>query len=170
MKRAVMVMYDSLNRRMLPPYGAENVHAPNFSRLADHTALYDNCYAGSMPCMPARRELLTGRHNFLHRSWGPLEPFDDAMPEILRFNEVYTHLATDHQHYFEDGGGTYQNRYSSWEYTRGQEGDFWKGHVHDPEIPPVVAPRIPNQNNHEGYRTWRQDWINRTYMTREEQQ
>ena len=34
--------------------------------------------------MPARRELHTGRLNFLHRSWGPLEPFDDSMPEILK--------------------------------------------------------------------------------------
>ena len=79
--RAVMVMYDSLNRRMLPPYGADPaIHAPNFVRLAQRTVTFDTCYAGSMPCMPARREMHTGRHNFLHRSWGPLEPFDDSVP------------------------------------------------------------------------------------------
>jgi arylsulfatase A-like enzyme len=167
--KAIMVMFDSLNRHMLPPYGGW-ITAPNFQRLAARTVTFDRCYVGSMPCMPARRELHTGRYNFLHRSWGPLEPFDDSMPEILRHNGVYTHLVTDHQHYFEDGGGTYHNRYSSWEFSRGQEGDFWKGHVRDPEIGPVVAPRSPEENTHEGYRTWRQDWINRTYMTREEQQ
>ena len=54
--RAVMVMYDSLNRRMLPPYGADPaIHAPNFVRLAQRTVTFDTCYAGSMPCMPARR-------------------------------------------------------------------------------------------------------------------
>ncbi len=37
-----------------------------------------------MPCMPARRDLHTGRPNFLHRSWGPIEPFDDSMPEMLK--------------------------------------------------------------------------------------
>ena len=41
---------------------------------------FENFYVGSMPCMPARREMHTGRYNFLHRSWGPLEPFDDSMP------------------------------------------------------------------------------------------
>jgi arylsulfatase A-like enzyme len=56
--KAIMVMFDSLNRQMLPPYGADWVHAPNFSRLAERTATFDNCYAGSMPCMPARRPQL----------------------------------------------------------------------------------------------------------------
>src|SRR5688500_7442970 len=148
--KAIMVMFDTLNRHMLPPYGCEWVHAPNFRRLAERTVTFDRCYVGSMPCMPARRELHTGRHNFLHRSWGPLEPFDDSMPELLRRNGVYTHLATDHQHYFEDGGGTYHNRYNTWEYTRGQEGDLWKGHVNDPDIPPVIAPRAA-RDNPDGY-------------------
>ncbi len=105
--KAIMVMFDSLNRRMLPPYGCDWVHAPNFQRLSERTITFDNCYIGSMPCMPARRELHTGRYNFLHRSWGPLEPFDDSMPQILSENGIYTHLITDHAHYFEDGGGTY---------------------------------------------------------------
>ena len=30
--------------------------------------------------MPARRDLHTGRLNFMHRSWGPLEPFDNSFP------------------------------------------------------------------------------------------
>lgn len=76
--------------------------------------------------MPARRELHTGRYNFEHRSWGPLEPFDDSMPEILKQHGVYTHLTTDHDHYWEDGGATYHSRYSSFDLNRGQEGDHWK--------------------------------------------
>jgi len=108
--KAIMLMYDSLNRRFLPPYGDQEVHAPNFRRLAERTVTFDNCYVGSMPCMPARRELHTGRYNFLHRSWGPLEPFDLSMPEILRHHGVSTHLISDHQHYWEDGGATYHQR------------------------------------------------------------
>jgi arylsulfatase A-like enzyme len=96
--KAIMLMFDSLNRHMLPPYGAQGVHAPNFTRLAERCVTFDNCYVGSMPCIPARRELHTGRYNFLHRSWGPLEPFDDSMPAILGRAGVYTHLTTDHQH------------------------------------------------------------------------
>ncbi|MFJ2133386.1 sulfatase-like hydrolase/transferase [Streptomyces sp. NPDC087845] len=157
--KAIMVMFDTLNRRFLPPYGAEGIHAPNFTRLAERTAMFDTCYAGSMPCMPARRELHTGRHNFLHRSWGPLEPFDDSMPQILRENGVHTHLVTDHQHYWEDGGATYHNRYRTFEFFRGQEGDTWKGHVADPDVPEAIRVRRGEP--------WRQDWINRQYLTDE---
>lgn len=157
--KAIMVMFDTLNRHMLPPYGCEWVHAPNFVRLAERTVTFDRSYVGSMPCMPARRELHTGRYNFLHRSWGPLEPFDESMPELLRQNGVYTHLVTDHQHYFEDGGATYHTRYNSWEFVRGHEGDAWKGQVADPEIPEALAPAHSP--------LWRQDWVNRAHMTTE---
>lgn len=160
--KAIMVMFDTLNRRMLPPYGCDWVHAPNFTRLAQRTVTFNNCYAGSMACMPARRELHTGRYNFLHRSWGPLEPFDDSMPEILQNNDVYTHLVSDHQHYWEDGGATYHTRYSSWEFSRGQEGDPWKGHVADPDLPETL--NAPRGN------VSRQDWINRSYMPQEKDQ
>ena len=161
--RAVMVMFDSLNRRMLPPYGCDWTHAPNFARLVERTVTFDNCYVGSMPCMPARRELHTGRYNFLHRSWGPIEPFDNSMPQILRDNGVYTHLSTDHYHYFEDGGATYHNRYTTWDFHRGQEGDPWIGQVKPPAVPPTVAGRGEHPR-------WLQDWVNRPFMRREEEQ
>ena len=81
--KALMVMYDSLRRDLLSVYGGP-IPAPNFERLAAHTVCFDKSYVGSLPCMPARRELHTGRYNFLHRSWGPMEPYDDSMPEILK--------------------------------------------------------------------------------------
>ncbi|MFE5326011.1 sulfatase-like hydrolase/transferase [Embleya sp. NPDC056575] len=158
--RAVMVMFDSLNRHMLPPYGGDWTHAPNFARLAEKAVTFDNAYAGSMPCMPARREIHTGRHNFLHRGWGPLEPFDDSMPELLKQNGVYTHLVSDHPHYWEDGGATYHGRYNTWEFFRGQEGDAWKGQVADPDIPEDLK-----KMRFGGYR---QDWVNRPHMATED--
>jgi arylsulfatase A-like enzyme len=136
--KAIMVMFDSLNRRMLEPYGCDWVQTPNFKRLAERAVTFDNAYVGSMPCMPARRELHTGRYNFLHASWGPVEPFDDSMPEILKDNGVYSHLISDHYHYWEDGGATYHSRFSSWELVRGQEFDAWKPAVKPPEIPETV--------------------------------
>ena len=102
--KAIILMFDSLNRHMLEQYRETIVEAPNFARLAQRAVTFDNFYAGSMPCMPARREMHTGRYNFLHRSWGPMEPFDDSMPEILKKNGIHTRLSTDHYHYVEDGG------------------------------------------------------------------
>ena len=161
--KAIMIMFDSLNKHMLPSYGCEWVEAPNFERLAEKTVTFDNSYVGSLPCMPARRELHTGRYNFLHRSWGPLEPFDDSMPEILKNNGVYTHLISDHFHYWEEGGSNYHTRYNTWEISRGQEGDPWIGQVKDPEIPASLHPKT-------GDKHWRQDWINRGFMKQEKNQ
>lgn len=127
--KIVFVLLDSLNRTAMEPYGAKTIHTPNFSRFQQRAITFDNHYVGSLPCMPARRDIHTGRSHFLHRSWGPLEPFDDSFPEIMKQNGVYTHLVTDHHHYFADGGATYHQRYSSWELVRGQAIDRWKAEV-----------------------------------------
>lgn len=158
-------MFDSLNRRYLPPYGCDWVHAPNFERLAKHSAVFDNCYVGSMPCMPARRELHTGRYNFMHRGWSPLEPFDDSMPEILKKAGVHTHIISDHSHYWEDGGATYHSRYSTWECVRGQEGDPWKCDL-DTNVSPDFF--IPSDNplvNQFKMPYYKQNAVNRRFMT-----
>lgn len=154
--KAIMVMYDSLNRHMLSPYGCDWTKTPNFARLAERCVTFDKSYVGSLPCMPARREIHTGRYNFLHRSWGPLEPFDESMPEILKKHGVYSHLISDHYHYWEDGGCTYHNRYSSWENVRGQEGEPWKACVAEMELPPHLGT------------CQKQDMVNREYEDREE--
>ena len=123
--RAIMVMFDTLTRGYLSNYGNEWVKTPNFQRLEQKCTRFNQFYGGSMPCMPARRDLQTGTYNFLHRSWGPLEPFDYSVVEELKQYGIYTHLCTDHSHYFEDGGATYHNRYNTWEGFRGQESDRW---------------------------------------------
>jgi len=79
--------------------------------------------------MPARRDMHTGRMGFLHRSWGPLEPFDDSFPAMLGRHGVYSHLITDHMHYFRDGGATYHTQYTTFDFVRGQSGDNWQATV-----------------------------------------
>jgi arylsulfatase A-like enzyme len=130
--KAIFVLFDSLNRHLLAPYGGTRVATPNFARLAERSATFERHYVGSLPCMPARRDMQTGRLSFLHRSWGPLEPFDNSFPELLHQAGTYSHLVTDHFHYFEDGGATYHTRYDSYEFIRGQEGDPWKAMVQPP--------------------------------------
>ena len=160
--KTVFLLFDSLNRRALSCYGGA-IPTPNFDRLAARGVRFDTHYVGSLPCMPARRDMMTGRLGFMHRSWGPLEPFDDNFPELLRQNGVYSHLVTDHYHYFQDGGSTYHNRYSSYDFIRGQESDHWIADVN----PPMVRIRDtyhPNQieEHRNGHRL--QGAINRTAL------
>ncbi len=163
--RLVFVLFDSLNRRALSPYGA-SLQTPNFERLAKHAVVFDDHFVGSLPCMPARRDIHSGRLNFLHRSWGPLEPFDDSFPSILKEAGLYSHLVSDHYHYFEDGGATYHTRYNTWDFIRGQESDPWIAMV----APPLE--RFRRQYHPEQFEATRnghrlQGMINRTRIVEE---
>ncbi|MCJ8331122.1 MAG: sulfatase-like hydrolase/transferase, partial [Lentisphaeria bacterium] len=126
--RTIHVILDSLNRHYLSIYNSEAwVKTPNIERLAARGISFDNHWVGSLPCMPARREMMTGRLNFLETNWGPIQPWDKCLPEILRQeNGTYSHLITDHYHYFHAGGDGYHDLFTSWEFQRGQEGDAWR--------------------------------------------
>lgn len=168
--KVVTVMFDSLNRRMLQPYGCDWVKTPNFERLAERTLTFENSYVCSMPCMPARRDIHTGRPNFLHRSWGPIEPFDDSMPEMLKLNGVHSALITDHQHYFEDGGCTYHTKYETWQFLRGQEGDPWMGQVEEEPVPENAYGRnAVSIDRGNPFNMPYQDRINRKFIQHEDQ-
>lgn len=130
--RTIFVLFDSLNRSAIGAYGSQVVRTPNFDRFAARAVTFDRHYVGSLPCMPARRDLHTGRLNFTHRSWGPLEPFDNSFPQLLRRNRIYSHLISDHLHYFEDGGHGFHTRFSSFDFIRGQEYDPWIAMVERP--------------------------------------
>jgi arylsulfatase A-like enzyme len=164
--KAVFVLFDSLNRHLLGPYGGKRVPTPNFARLAERAATFDRHYVGSLPCMPARRDMQTGRLSFLHRSWGPLEPFDNSFPELLSKAGAYSHLVTDHFHYFEDGGATYHTRYDSYDFIRGQEGDPWKAMVQPPweRLREMYHER---QFSHAARNKFRRNIVNREFIKKE---
>lgn len=129
--RLIFLLMDSLNRSALGAYGGD-IETPNFDRLAAHAVTFDRHYVGSLPCIPARRDIQTGRANFFHRSWGPMEPYDESVCQLLRQAGIYSHLVTDHFHYFQNGGGGYHTQYDSWDFIRGQEYDIWKAIVEPP--------------------------------------
>lgn len=121
--RTIVILSDTINRRYLRSYGNTDVHTPNIERLARRSHVFENHWTGSAPCMPARRDLLTGRLNFLERNWGPLEAFDHPLPEVLREHAIRSHITTDHYHYAELGGEGYQQCFTTWQLYRGQEND-----------------------------------------------
>jgi arylsulfatase A-like enzyme len=123
--KTLFIVLDTVRRDYMEAYGPTWVKTPNLKRLAEQGVVFDNHWVGSLPCMPARREFMTGRHNFLYRGWGPIEPFDDTLPGELRKKDVFTTLLTDHDHYFELGGENYHTAFNTWEFLRGQEHDPW---------------------------------------------
>ncbi|GAB3686680.1 sulfatase [Salinarchaeum chitinilyticum] len=128
----LLVSIDSLRRDFLTTYRDRPfeydyaVETPNLDRFADRATVFDSHYAGSLFCMPARREWLTGTREFPWRGWGPIEPFDDTLPRIARSNGTVAGLVTDHYHYFQHGASGYYEDFNGFEFVRGHEHDAWR--------------------------------------------
>lgn len=121
----IFIILDSLNRHYLPVYEGDWVETPNLEKLAKKSYVFENHFAGSMPTIPARREMWTGNYEFLWRPWGSLEPWDRPLPRIAKKSGVLPMLITDSYHLFEGGGQNYHIDFEGWEFIRGHEFDPW---------------------------------------------
>jgi len=136
----LLITIDSLRRDFLGAYADRphvvdyDVATPNLDRFAERATVFDTHYAGSLPCMPQRREFLCGIQEFLWRPWGPVEPFDATAPALAGEGGATTKLITDHYHYFEHGSHGYYEDFHGFDFVRGHEADKWK-----------TAPRYPDE-------------------------
>ncbi len=154
----IFVTMDSLNRHFLSAYGQGLARTPNIDAFARRACVFDNHYAGSVPCMPARREMWTGTREMWWRWWGPLEPWDRTIAYQARQAGVAdSMLATDHYHFFEWGSGGYQNDFAGFQFIRGHEFDNWRT---DPpaELPDWARVMVGRDPDKLIYVTNCQDW------------
>lgn len=138
MMNLLWISIDSLNRHFLKAYGQPielDVKTPNLDAFARKAAVFDAHYAGSLPCMPARREFWTGIQEFLWRPWGPIEPYDRPLARLARERGIVSQLITDHYHFIQHGSHGYAEDFVGFELIRGHEIDAWKTAPHrlDPE-------------------------------------
>ena len=136
----VVVLLDSLNRHMLGAYGGAEFETPNLDRFAARSTRFTNHVTGSLPCMPARHDILCGALDFLWKPWGSIELWEESITAALRRGGVTTMLASDHPHLFETGGENYHTDFTVWSYERGHEGDPWRSYQ-DPSA--IGAPTLP---------------------------
>ena len=125
-RNAVVVLLDSLNRHLLGCYCGTEFDTPNLDDFARRAVRFTNHTVGSLPCMPARHDILCGALDFLWKPWGSIEIWEDAVTVPLRAAGVTTKLVSDHPHLFEVGGENYHCDFTAWDYQRGHEGDPWR--------------------------------------------
>jgi len=123
---AVVVLLDSLNRHLLGSYGSQEFATPNLDAFAARSVRFTNHYTGSLPCLPARHDILCGALDFPWKPWGSIELWEDAITVPLREAGVTTMLVSDHPHLFEMGGENLHVDFTAWDYQRGHESDPWK--------------------------------------------
>ena len=125
------------------PTASDEFDTPNLDAFAARSVRFTEHHTGSLPCMPARHDILCGALDFLWRPWGSVEIWEDAITRSLRAAGVTTQLISDHPHLFETGGENYHTDFSAWDYQRGHESDPWKT-VPDPSW--VGAPNTPGRH------------------------
>jgi len=122
----ILILLDSLNRHMVGAYGGKEFGTPNLDRFAQRAVRFDSHFAGSLPCIPARHDLMCGTLDFLWKPWGSMEIWENSITGYLQGTNVVTQLITDHPHLFETGGENYHTHFTAWQYERGHETDPWK--------------------------------------------
>lgn len=133
----IHINIDSLNRHYLAPYGFEGTSTPTLSDFAERAITFENHRVGSLACVPARREMWSGHVDFLHRPWGPVEPFDRPVARHLDRSgasrseppgpsDGVAAMITDHYHYFEWGAHNYYEDFHGYEFIRGHEIDPYR--------------------------------------------
>lgn len=157
-RNVIVVLLDSLNRHMLGAYGGREFDTPNLDRFAARSVRFTRHFAGSLPCMPARHDILVGALDFLWRPWGSIELWEEPVTEPLRRAGVTTMLVSDHPHLFETGGENYHTEFRAWDYVRGHENDPWKTR---PDPSWIGTPALPAVDGHRYYD------VSRTHFTEE---
>ncbi len=159
-KNLVVVLLDSLNRHLLGCYGSEEFETPAIDAFAAQSLRFTRHHSGSLPCIPARHDILVGALDFPWRPWGSIEVWEDAITRSLRDCGVTTMLVSDHPHLFETGGENYHTDFHAWLYERGHESDPWRT---APDPTWVGTPALPVERP--GYRHAYDD--SRTYFRSE---
>ena len=151
-KNAIVILLDSLNRHMLGAYGGSEFETPNLDAFARRALRFEQHYTGSLPCIPARHDLLCGALDFLWKPWGSIEIWEHPLTAYLRQSGVTSMLISDHPHLFETGGENYHTDFNGWAYERGHEGDPWKTVPDDSWIgAPLFGRRAVPYDNSRGY-------------------
>lgn len=149
-RNLVIVLLDSLNRHLLRSYGGDEFETPVLSRFAESALRFTRHHAGSLPCIPARHDILVGALDFPWRPWGSIEVWEEAISGPLRDRGVTSILVSDHPHLFETGGENYHTDFTAWMYERGHENDPWRT---APDPTWAGAPALPVERPvyHHGY-------------------
>lgn len=121
-KNAIVMMFDSLQFNYVGCYGNDWIKTPNMDRLAREGVLFENCYIESLPTVPCRRSMHTGRFNLPVKGWSPLDMEDTTIADLCWGRPIDTALVFDCPNYRLPKFGYTRGFDKVW-YTHGHEGD-----------------------------------------------
>jgi arylsulfatase A-like enzyme len=131
----VVVVADTLRTAYMGAYGNDWIRTPNMDRLAREGTLFSRAHPESLPTIPTRRTLHTGRRAFPFRDyrpvpwdnvylpgWQPMSPEEGTIAEALVQQGYHTGFFADVPHYFVPGMN-FTRGFKQWQFVRGQAED-----------------------------------------------
>lgn len=134
----IVVMTDTLRTAYLGCYGNETIYTPNIDHFAEQSVKFARAYPESLPTIPVRRAMHTGRRAYPFRDyqpipwdivylpgWQPMAREEDCIAERLAAVGYHTGFVADTLPYFAPGMNFYRG-FWQWEYIRGMQQDRWQ--------------------------------------------
>ena len=132
----VLVIIDSLRADHVGINGNPNIQTPNLDAFAAQSVRFTKAHPESLPTLPVRKALFTGKRYFPFRDWrywkpipvpgwDPLREDETTMAEMLQAKGYRTALLTDVYHIFKPGMNLHIG-FDEWRWIRGNEWDFYR--------------------------------------------
>jgi arylsulfatase A-like enzyme len=135
----ILVIFDSLRKDALSAYGQPpwgRIFTPHFDAFAKESLIFTRVYPESLPTLPARRAIYTGRRVYPFKDadyrlkgdfvgapgWGPIPEDQPTLAEILTSAGYRTGLISDVYHQFKPSKNFWRG-FDQWTFLRGQEKD-----------------------------------------------
>ena len=138
----ILLVFDSLRKDCVgcygePPWG--KVQTPRLDALAEESLVFDRAFPESLPTLPTRRALYTGRRVYPFHlgdfrlkgdfvgapGWGPIPEDQPTLAEMLQESGYRTGLIADVYHMFKPSKN-YWRGFDQWMFLRGQETDKYR--------------------------------------------
>jgi len=172
----LLVVADTLRTAYLGCYGNRTIRTPNIDGFCRTATRFTRAYPESLPTIPVRRALHTGRRAYPFRDyrpvkwdivyqpgWQPIANEEDTVAENLVAAGYHTGFVTDALPYFAPGFN-FQRGFWQWEAIRGKQQDRWKS-VHtvtDAELrrygDPAFLRSVRNGHGHYPYHCANTRW------------
>jgi arylsulfatase A-like enzyme len=129
----IIVCIDTLRRDYMGCFGNPRIRTPNFDRFFEKAVIFDRFRINAIPTIPFRRGFMLGREVFPYKDaikfgwsplgWQPLGQGEVTLQEALKEAGYVTAMVTDVWHYYRPGMNFHKG-FDSWQFIRGQEGDW----------------------------------------------
>ena len=115
----VLIVSDTFRRDHVGCYGNPWIRTPHLDRFARGAIVFDQAFASSFPTVPARADLMTGRHTFSYLGWSPLPRTETTLAQLMTTAGYRTFGVADTPFVLRHGYG-YDHGFSDFHWVRGQ--------------------------------------------------